>query len=89
MQQVENDIKRMEKTMTPAQIVEWIALEAIEGIEITWHDIKKGLQEAVGGEVDVLLPILHIVFKHITHGRDEVSVGAIIHEMEDLFHHKH
>ena len=73
--------------MTPGQIVEWIAIEAVSLIEITWDDIKKVLSE-FGAEVDIILPILHVVFKHITHGKDEVSVGAIIKEMEDVFHKK-
>ena len=85
---IEADIKKIVATMTPGQIVEWIAIEAVSQIEIKWNDIKKVLDE-FGPEVDVILPILHVVFNHLTHGKDEVSVGAIIKEMEDIFHKKH
>jgi len=67
--------------------VEWIAIEAVSLIEITWDDIQNVLTD-FGPEVDVILPILHVVFKHITHGKDEIKVGAIIDEMEDIFHKK-
>jgi hypothetical protein len=42
----------------------------------------------IGAEVDLILPVLHVAFTHISHGKNEVSVGAIITEMENIFHKK-
>jgi hypothetical protein len=69
--------------MSTARIVEWIAIEAVSPVEVRWRFLRKclGLLSDSEPELKPLIPILHIIFLHLTHGRDYVTVGEIIHEM--------
>ena len=65
-------------------LIEGVVLNEIEHVKLQWFEIED-IMRMGGAEVDLLIPIVYVIFHKETHGRDEIDAGKLISKMIHKF----